>query len=398
MATLARSEEREASGRNLVDALRPTLVRLCVAITLGVLLLVAGEMWAFRRLHPRSAATAEMHTESIYQGQAWASTFWKEKPIASAKLEYKPYTVWRRPEFHGETINIDANGYRRTDFTNCANASFTIWMFGNSALWGASSPDWATIPSYLAEQFKNAGPEICVKNYAEMGWVSTQSLVQLLLLLKHEAHKPDLVIFYDGVSDTFLSTESNTPDAHMSFESIKSGMEGQLSERNTPFSYLKRSYTYRYLQLWSTSLSRPWHAPKANQVDYEEEAQRTRENYLANMHMVESLGRAFQFRCLFVWQPALLSGKKPLSPEEERARDHQEKALRGSEKLTRTTYADFDSVQAPDFLNLAGMLRDHPETLFADYSHLGPQGNELVAKRLYQEIQTRKLLTSAPSQ
>lgn len=396
MATLARSEEREVRGRNFVDAMRPVIARVCVAITLGVLLLIGGEMWAFRRLHPRSAATAETHTESIYKGQTWANTFWKEKPVASAKLEYKPYTVWRRPEFHGETINIDENGYRRTDFTHCGDKTFTIWMFGNSALWGASSPDWATIPSYLAEQYKNAGSEICIKNFAEMGWVSTQSMVQLVLLLKHEARKPDLVIFYDGISDTFLPSESNTPDAHMSFESIKKGMEGQLSERNTPFSYLKRSYTYRYLELWSTSFNRPWHALKANQMDYEAEAQKTRENYLANLRMVESLGQAFQFRCLFVWQPTLLSGKKPLSREEEQARDSQEKALRGSEKLTRTTYGEFDNVHEADFLNLSDMLHDHPETLFADYSHLGPQGNELVAKRLYEEIQTRKLTATIP--
>jgi len=391
LSTLATSEERSTNQSSFLDVAKPVMVRLCVAITLGVVLLLAGETWAYFRLHPRSATVAEAHTESIYQGQPWAAAFWKEKPIASAKLEYRPYTVWRRPAFSGETINIDENGYRRTSFTNCDDKAFTIWMFGNSALWGASSPDWATIPSYLAQEYKEAGGEVCVRNFAEMGWVSTQSMVQLVLLLKHEMRKPDLVIFYDGVSDTFLPSESNTPDAHMSFESIKKGMEGQMSERNTPFSYLRRSYTYRYLELWSSSFSRPWHAPKANQMDYSAEAQKTRENYLANIQMVESLSRVFGFRCLFVWQPTLLSGKKPLSGEEKQVGTLQEKRLPGSERLTRTTYGEFDQIREPDFLNLAGLLHDHPETLFADYSHLGPQGNQIVAKRIFEEIQTRGL-------
>jgi lysophospholipase L1-like esterase len=384
-------EEPGTRQRNLLDVAKPILVRLCVAVTLGLALLIAGELWSYSRLHPRSAATAEPHTESIYGGQPWAATFWKEKPIASAKLEYRPYTVWRRPTFTGETINIDENGYRRTYYSNCDNPSFTIWMFGNSALWGASSPDWATIPSYLAEEYKNAGGGVCVRNFAEMGWVSTQSMVQLVLLLKHEAHRPDVVIFYDGVSDTFLPSESNTPDAHMSFESIKKGMEGLLSERNTPFTYLRRSYTYRYLELWSTSFSRPWHALKPNLMNYEAEAQKTRENYQANIRMVESLSHAFGFHCLFVWQPTLLSGKKPLSPEEDQARARQEKTLPGSQRLTRTTYGEFDQLHEPDFLNLADLLHDHTETLFADYSHLGPQGNQIVAKRIFQELQARGL-------
>jgi lysophospholipase L1-like esterase len=374
-----------------LDAVKSVFARVCVAITLAIGFLLAGEIWSYFRLHPRSSTAAESHTQSIYKGQAWAPTFWKEKPIASANLEYRPYTVWRRPAFHGQTINIDDNGYRQTDFANCTGNEFTIWMFGNSALWGASAPDWATIPSYLAEDYKNAGNAICVRNFAEMGWVSTQSMVQLLLALKHETRKPDLVIFYDGVSDTFLPSESNTPDAHMSFESIKKGMEGQMAERNTPFNYLKRSYTYRYLELLSTSLSRPWHAPKGAAMDYEAEAQATRNNYLANLRMVEGLGRAFGFRCLFIWQPTLLSGRKPLTPEEEQERRAQEKKLAGSERLCQTTYREFDNIQDPDFVNFADLLKDHHETLFADYSHLGPQGNQIVAERIYREIQSRGL-------
>jgi lysophospholipase L1-like esterase len=391
LATLATSEERGIQEGDSMKAAMAVVARLCVAIAVGVLLLLAGEIWAYFRLHPRSATTAEAHAESIYRGQPWAATFWKEKPIASANLEYRPYIVWRRPAFHGETINIDENGYRRTTSSTCSDNTFTIWMFGNSALWGASSPDWATIPSYLAEDFKNAGNEICVKNFAEMGWVSTQSMVQLVLLLKHETHKPDLVIFYDGISDTFLPSESHTPDAHMSFESIKKGMEGQMQERNTPFSYLKRSYTYRYLELLSASFGRPWHAPKAAEMDYGSEAEKTRSNYLANIHMVERLARTFGFRSLFVWQPTLLSGRKPLTSEEEHLKRVQEKAMAGSERLCQTTYRQFDDIKEPDFLNLANLLQDHPETLFADYSHLGPQGNEIVAKRIYQEIRNRGL-------
>ena len=65
--------------------------------------------------------------------------------------------------------------------------------------------------------------------------------------------------------------------------------------------------------------------------------------------------------------------------------------MAGSERLCQTTYREFDNVKQPDFLNLANLLEDRSETLFADYSHLGPQGNQVVASRIYQELKTRGL-------
>lgn len=96
------------------------------------------------------------------------------------ELVWKPYVYWQRPG--GVRPTTDAFG-------------LDVWMFGGSAVWG-SGVEWSeTIPSYLATK------GYTVTNYGEVGYVSTQELI--LLILELRSATPNIVIFYDGYNDVF---------------------------------------------------------------------------------------------------------------------------------------------------------------------------------------------------
>jgi hypothetical protein len=63
------------------------------------------------------------------------------------------------------------------------------------------APDWGTIPAYLQEELEERfNGAVCVVNYGEDGFASTQEVILLLIELQR-GNVPDAVIFYDGVND-----------------------------------------------------------------------------------------------------------------------------------------------------------------------------------------------------
>lgn len=126
-----------------------------------------------------------------YDGVAWAQTYYKE--IGQLNTRYSDYTIWRREAFSGETININRNGLRWT--VNGESGDRTVFFFGGSTMWGASSDDANTIPSIFA-----SSTPYRAYNYGEAAWTAHQSLYQLMKLYI-EGRRPDIVVFYDGYNE-----------------------------------------------------------------------------------------------------------------------------------------------------------------------------------------------------
>ncbi|PYV67615.1 MAG: hypothetical protein DMG97_26860 [Acidobacteria bacterium] len=360
-------------------------IQLCVAVTLAFALLAVGEgiaCWMWRAAPPEELPTA------VYKGDAWAPSSWREWNAAANKLQYRSYVVWRKAAFSGVTINIDQDGLRRTYYSSCGQTGHTIWMFGDSALWGAGSPDWATIPSLLAKQYRDTGNEVCVVNFGEKAWVSTQETIQLLLALKAAEKKPDLVLFYDGVSDAFLPYQTSLPDAHENLAHIKRLFEG--FSKQPGFQFLQESNTYALLRrmrahLETTEKSRADSPLSAEQVAAM--ARITYENYLKNMEIVELLGRHYGFSCFFFWQPTLFAGHKPMTGHERHAQRLEEQGHPGVGELMRVTYDLFRAIRQPDFFYLADIFNRDEENRFLDFSHVGPAGNQLVERRMFEVLE-----------
>ena len=109
------------------------------------------------------------------------------------ELSFKSFLGWRHAKISVGNTNVE--GEYQTRVSNNQKLQNSTWFFGGSTMWGVGVEDDGTIPSQYAIKSGEY-----VFNLGESGWVSRQSLNQLLNLLG-ESHKPETIIFYDGVND-----------------------------------------------------------------------------------------------------------------------------------------------------------------------------------------------------
>lgn len=109
------------------------------------------------------------------------------------ELSFKSFLGWRHAKIAVGNNNV-SGGYQ-IRVSNNQKLQNSTWFFGGSTMWGVGVEDDGTIPSQYALKSGEY-----VFNFGESGWVTRQSLNQLLNLIG-DKHKPQTVIFYDGVND-----------------------------------------------------------------------------------------------------------------------------------------------------------------------------------------------------
>lgn len=252
--------------------------------------------------------------------------------------------------------------------------------------------DADTIASLVARNYENNGRSVCVKNYGQVGWVSTQELIKLVLQLKQADRKPNAVVFYDGTMDAAVAYESDQFDVHTGFPVLKKQVESWNLGVQRSFEYLHNTNTFTELEsvarryrLGNDAVIPPTIAAgKAALL-----ASRTAINYTKNMEILDALSAYYGFRHVCFLEPWLMSGEKQLSPAEVVLRDDEEQNNPGMIEVMRAAYQLLSAVHRPDLIDLGQMFDAHPETVFADLTHLREEGNRLVAERIAGELQQR---------
>jgi hypothetical protein len=126
------------------------------------------------------------------------------REFARLQTRYVPFVEWRREPFRGETTTIDDAGNRVHPPTTTAPAG-RARFFGGSTMWGKGVEDAHSIPA----AFNALHPDFTVHNHGESGFVSRQSLEQLINLVNQD-EPMDLVVFYDGCNDFYSLCRSDT--------------------------------------------------------------------------------------------------------------------------------------------------------------------------------------------
>jgi hypothetical protein len=319
---------------------------------------------------------------SYYQKQPWSEQYWKEIHTASP-THYSPFIGWRRAPFKGQYVNLDPDGLRRTVNPDCSTGARQIWIFGSSTLWGTGATDEQTIPSILSREYAQAYGSVCVTNFSEAGWVSTQNVIQLELALKKTPRPPDLVLFDDGYADVFAVWESGRADVHMEFERIRNVLEA--SNKSSAFDYLQATGTYRLMTVVMNKVARlkasgGHTGPVARDLD--SLAQLAVENYIQNIKLVDALSKGYGFRYNAFWGPALFVGSKPLSGPERRLLSAQRSDHPDLVDLSRKTYARMFASPHPNIFDISDTFNSTPEDIYLDASHVTPVGTRLVALRM----------------
>jgi hypothetical protein len=341
---------------------------------------------------PEQGVRDAREKSSFYVSKNWAAQYWKEF-AQSRKQRYHAYTVWRRALFKGETINVDEDGIRFTPGSDCRPNAFKVFTFGGSPMWGTGSPDWATIPAYLEpglESWKQR--PICLKNYGESAYVSTQSVIELILQVQ-SGNKPDVAIFYDGTNDIYTAYQSGKSGVHENLEQIAARMERRDLPRSPLYAQLLESFSlFTLIDLEVSHLSgdsRP--APKpityeTMNVDMKSLTDSITTTYLANYDAVGALAEKYGFEYHFFWPPRMSSSKKPLTTEEEDLKRAVDPSL---EKLYEAVYQAMGPSVISRYKKLHSMTDVFDKTqslIWLDDVHVTPVGNEMIADRMLQVI------------
>lgn len=372
-----------AGGRRII-----TLYRAIAVLILNTLVLLVclelGARLGLRVWNSFSNSKVNTTKPEYYVSQDWAIKYWEED-AQSHEIAYRPWILWRRAPFAGTMINVDQNGIRETPGADCGESSYKVFTFGGSTMWGSGSPGWATIPGYLQTNLAALKAEpVCVINFGEAGYVSTQSLIQLQLQLQ-SGNVPDLVIFYDGINDVFNAYRSGLPGAHAHFQEITTKLEGGLLSHVVEV--IKASSAFYQLIDRLKPKETEFATYQRGGFDAPGFADAIIQIYLGNYKIVEALARQYDFKYYFFWQPVLVVGKKPLTVEEEFI-------VAGIDpNLIELHYLVYERVQLitgyDNLYYLADVFDDQASQIYYDYSHVTPVGNELVVQRMLELIENR---------
>ncbi len=333
-------------------------------------------------------------TADAYGNAPWVPDYYEEFRQSNA-MQWTPYVYWRRRPYKGRYINIDNEGIRATKSPGSSSPSMTIFMFGGSTLWGTGARDEFTIPSILASELGQKGVSAAVTNFGESGYVTTQEVITLQLQLQR-GRRPDLVIFYDGINDTFSAFQQHA--AGLPQNEFNRAGEFNPSDKDKMTDLLRnfagRRSTTRFLRHFvpAANIVRDVSAESATSTpvrrvsETHAEARQVIDTYASNIEQVTALSKHYGFSCLFYWQATIFQ-KPNLTAYEKRQRD----GARAFEPVFHEAYASIQQDRLVSdgryaFHDLSGVFSDVSAPLYVDAFHVSESGNAIVAKRMAQDV------------
>jgi lysophospholipase L1-like esterase len=307
-----------------------------------------------------------------------------------------PFVGFRSPPCRSETINISDEGLRATvgSSDGATGPVLRVFVFGGSTMLGVGAPDWGTIPSYLAKELGRAGRRIEIVNYGAGAWTSSQSVVQLAIILK-KGIRPSVVVFYDGINDSHVVSCGGSvggiarkPDSLIRGAFDQPALDARRIAGSTglarAISILIRG---REVSVWDGCVQDQKPAAWLDRAAADIVA-----TYENNVRIVTALGKEFGFRPYFFLQPYPLIATKKTSADEDVLLRAVAKDWDGQQEtaLARRVYAEFhrskELAKRPEFHDLSAVLAHDGRTLYVDGEHLLPEGNALVADAIIEAI------------
>jgi len=376
---------------------------LLIGIAAVLFALLEGSLSLLQLVRNRIARTEEPRHDwradaDAYPDRSWVTKYYQEFRASEGVL-WRPYVYWRRRPYRGAYVNVDRDGLRRTTApTKPAHASartIRIFMFGGSALWGTGARDDFTIPSILARELARSGLHAEVTNFGESGYVSTQEVVALMLRLQ-KGDYPDLVIFYDGVNDTFSAYQQHV--AGLPQNEFNRVTEFHLSTDPDRLRAMAvrdgtaRLETVRLLGgILGQTLGRTGSGPSQEALndlalDNPPGVDGVAATYFGNRELLHSLSRHFHFKYLLYWQPTIFQ-KTSLTRYEQTERS-KARAFEGFFRKAYATVRQDSSGSRPEgaFRDLSLVFADVQQPIFVDWVHLGESGNEAIAKIMATDV------------
>ena len=368
--------------------------QLCKFVAVNVLvfgfLLSLGDVLAisavkiYDRVKPEQYA--QSHLLPNYRKVDWARTHFAEYDNLP-KGYYESFYGWRRSEFHGQTINIDANGLRRTVRPQGTEPDKVIAFFGGSTIWGTGANDATTIPSFFA----HFNPQFEAINFGETGYIAHQSL-NLFMRKYFEGFRPDVVVFYDGVNDVWNKCRRESDDFSHSREYLIRTLLQENSAENSYWSVIQPLKIF--LDKAKRTLENLQHA-QSSHYDCTEDAHKAEliarvllSDWMIVKQLVESYGGTF----IAVLQPQAYGSKSRLDHLE--LNDELGRQYRVLYPLIVALLDREFAALKDNFVDLRAAL-DQEDYFYIDWCHLSPNGNEIIARQISDAVAKRTAQTTA---
>ncbi|MCP4003813.1 MAG: hypothetical protein GY725_06420 [bacterium] len=179
-------------------------------------------------------------------------------------------------------------------------------------MWGYTARDHATIPSWVAAQLSDARvDDVEVLNRAQSAYNLTQGLATLLLELRRGA-RPHAVVFLDGVNEVGPVVEGEEPgDIYRESHARRRLARENESTKDLLLRLGGRLRSVQALQSLKNDGSQ-------REFDLDADCREIADYYANLVQIGVALGREFDFKVFFLWQPTLAMSQKKPGPWETR--------------------------------------------------------------------------------
>jgi hypothetical protein len=340
---------------------------ICVAITLFNLVKDNPQVAALRT----SGHQAKLPN---YAGVDWASTHFVE--LHSQTTKYVSYLGWRRESFTGKTISIAGPYGQRRTVGGASSDRPSVYLFGGSTMWGTGADDANTIPSLVAQLggFR-------AENYGEGAYTAHQGLVLLIELLQ-DGHRPDVVVFYDGVNEVVQKCRSElTPKSHAREARIKAALEATSADKTYDLRYMAGPLMSAATSL-ADALGLRRQDRSFNCDTDARKPQQVADNLIQDWDVARRLVESYGGKFIGILQPVAYYSKT--KTDHIRLPDLQRRQYEAVYPLIKQKMAG-----RPGLYDFTDLL-DHAEYMYIDFSHLSPGGNRYVAQRLIEVLKSVK--------
>jgi len=338
-----------------------------------------------------------MSSSPAYKNDRWANDFWRYEHRRYQIIDetFQPNVIWRSKYRRELYVNIDKEGIRKTinPIIDNPKKQIDIFMFGGSTMYGTGVPDQFTIPSILSKMLNENGNVFYkITNFGTGSYIINQDM-QLLFDVVRKNNIPKIVIFYNGINDTFSGVFSpGKPGWYLGSEQIEKKLVSV--QKNEKWKYMLNT-----MKLAAKVKNKLFTKELDNLFlnDYEKKAKAFIDYYKKSILLIRNVCEYQNIVPIFIWQPHLLFGNKPNSEFEKALIKNPTLLSIGSfnqkegiylSKAMKTTYTilENEGVNIHGFYNFSRIFDDIKETLFLDYMHLGREGNTIVSKQIVKII------------
>ncbi len=287
-------------------------------------------------------------------------------------------TIIQFPSQYSKSVNINSIGLRGPEIAHKQSDVTRILMLGGSTTFGwYALDDNGTIPYYLQKKLNQDQKKFEVIN---AGHLSAASAFETKFLKEHLNLEPDIVIVYDG------HNEMTTP---LSIDTSESKMQLQILFKHLDHIFYSPRLVEKTLhEIESNILLQTQNKTNVASVDYTEadyvkRADRWEENWSKTCDELTSK----DLKIIIFLQPILGSDNKDMTNYEtsimhEGAKKNLDHYYLFKEKMPKI------NEHCTNVVDISNIFHDVDMPVFADPMHTGNYGNEMVADRIYEEIQS----------